>query len=211
MLLVKARQILSFVGSKQRQDNFTLADNFHTPEERIIAIEDMHELNLASPQCCYGKNERVSIHELMINSLRMRPDRIIIGEVRGKETFELLQAMGTGHEGSLTTVHANYDINEEVHRLIRAMIQAGNVTAEELEYMICETMDLFVFVKRFPNGMRKVVKVVQVEGWNNGPVSRDIFIYRNGHKCVGHLNESLLNKIRDNLARDLPDIPAFQN
>jgi len=185
---------------------------FIPPEERIITIEDMRELNLSHPHnVAMEANERVSIHELMINSLRMRPDRIIIGEVRGKETFELLQAMGTGHEGSLTTVHANYDINEAVHRLIRAMIQAGNVTAEELEYMICETMDLFVFVKRFPNGMRKVVKVVQVEGWNNGPVSRDIFIYRNGHKCVGHLNESLLNKIRDNLACDLPDIPVFQN
>jgi len=59
--------------------------------------------------------------------------------------------------------------------------------------------------------MRKVVKVVHVECWNNGPVIRNIFIYRNGHKCVGHLNESLLNKIRDNLACDLPDIPAFQN
>ena len=55
------------------------------------------------------------------------------------------------------------------------------------------------------------MKIVQLEGWDNGPVSRDIFIYRNGHKCVGHLNESLLNKIRDNLACDLPDIPAFQN
>jgi pilus assembly protein CpaF len=77
--------------------------------------------------------------------------------------------------------------------------------------MICETMDLFVFVKRFPKGVRKIVRVVQLEGWDGGPVSRDIFIYRNGHKCVGHLNESLLNKIRDNLACDLPDIPAFQS
>jgi pilus assembly protein CpaF len=86
------------------------------------------------------------------------------------------------------------------------MIQAGNVTAEELEYMICETMDLFVFVKKVKGSARKVVRVVQLEGWDKGAVSRDIFI---GHDCVGHINESLRNRIQDNLDGDLPKIPAF--
>jgi pilus assembly protein CpaF len=188
----KANIIICGATSSGKTTFLRWLTTFIPPEERLITIEDMRELNLSHPHnVAMEANDRVDIHQLMINSLRMRPDRIIIGEVRGKETFELLQAMGTGHEGSLTTVHANYSLNEAVHRLIRAMIQAGNVTAEELEYMICETMDLFVFVKRFANGMRKVVKIVQLEGWDNGPVSRDIFLYRNGHKCVGHLNESL--------------------
>lgn len=176
--------------------------------ERLITIEDMRELNLDNDHCvAMESNDKVDIHQLMINSLRMRPDRIIIGEVRGKETFELLQAMGTGHEGSLTTVHANYSLMEAVHRLMRAMIQAGNVTAEELEYMICETMDLFVFVKRLPDGLRKIVRVVQLEGWNNGAVYRDIF---SGHECVGHLNDDLCSKLQNNLNANLPDISAFQ-
>jgi len=179
---------------------------FVPPSERLITIEDMRELSLDHPHCiAMEANDRVDIHQLMINSLRMRADRIIIGEVRGKETFELLQAMGTGHEGSLTSAHANYSIIEAIHRLIRAMIQAGNVTAEELEYMICETMDLFVFTKKV-GAARKVVRIVQVEGWNKGAVSRDIFV---GHDCVGHINESLQNKIKDNLEGDLPKIPAL--
>lgn len=208
----KANIIICGATSSGKTTFLRWLTTFIPPEERLITIEDMRELNLSHPHnVAMEANDRVDIHQLMINSLRMRPDRIIIGEVRGKETFELLQAMGTGHEGSLTTVHANYSVSEAVHRLIRAMIQAGNVTAEELEYMICETMDLFVFVKRFPKGVRKIVKIVQLEGWDDGPVSRDIFLYRNGHKCVGHLNESLCNKMRDNLNHDLPKILAFQN
>lgn len=179
--------------------------------ERLITIEDMRELNLDHPHCVpMEASDKADIYRLMINALRMRPDRIIIGEVRGAEAFELLQAMGTGHEGSLTTVHANYSVNEAVHRLIRAMIRAGGVTAEELEYMICETMDLFVFVKRFSDGARRVVRVVELEGWNRGPVARDIFVYRNGaHECAGSLSERLLQKIRDNLEGELPQIRAF--
>jgi len=180
--------------------------------ERIITIEDMRELNLDHPHCvAMEATDKADIYRLTINALRMRPDRIIIGEVRGAEAFELLQAMGTGHEGSLTTVHANYTVNEAVHRLIRAMIRAGGVTAEELEYMICETIELFVFVKRLPDGTRRVVRVAEVEGWKNGPVTRDIFVFRDGtHHCVNPISPKLASKLRENLNADLPDIPAFR-
>lgn len=208
----KANIIICGATSSGKTTFLRWLTTFIPPAERLITIEDMRELNLDHPHCiAMEASDRIDIHQLMINSLRMRPDRIIIGEVRGKEAFELLQAMGTGHEGSLVTAHANYSLSEAVHRLIRAMIQAGNVTAEELEYMICETMDLFVFIKRFPDGIRKVVRVVQLEGWDDGAVSKDIFLYRNGHRCVGHLNESLCNRIQDNLNADLPEIPAFQH
>lgn len=180
--------------------------------ERIITIEDMRELNLDHPHCvAMEASDKADIHRLTINALRMRPDRIIIGEVRGAEAFELLQAMGTGHEGSLTTVHANYTVSEAVHRLIRAMIRAGGVTAEELEYMICETIELFVFVKRLPDGTRRVVRVAEVEGWKEGPVARDIFVFREGvHHCVNPVSIKLVSKLRENMDEELPDIPAFR-
>jgi pilus assembly protein CpaF len=207
----KANIVICGATSSGKTTFLRWLSTFIPPAERLIVIEDMRELNLGHPHCIpMETNDRVDVHQLMINSLRMRPDRIIIGEVRGKETFELLQAMGTGHEGSLTTVHANYSITEAVHRLIRAMIQAGNVTAEELEYMICETIDIFVFVKRYLDGTRKIVKVSQLEGWDKGIVHRDIFLHQTGHQCVGHLNAKLRDKIQDNLNYDLPEIPAFQ-
>lgn len=207
----KANIIICGATSSGKTTFLRWLTTFVPPEERLVTIEDMRELNLSHPHnVAMEANKRVDIHQLMINSLRMRPDRIIIGEVRSKEAFELLQAMGTGHEGSLTTVHANYSLSEAVHRLIRAMIQAGNVTTEELEYMICETMDLFVFIRRFPNGTRKIVRVVQLEGWDNKPISRDIFVYRKAHRCVGHLSERLCDRLRDNINEDLPDIPALR-
>jgi len=89
--------------------------------ERIITIEDTRELAFDHPHVVsLEATDKADIYDLMINSLRMRPDRIILGEVRGAEAFELLQAMGTGHEGSLTTVHANYGRMEAIHRLVRS-------------------------------------------------------------------------------------------
>ncbi len=100
-------------------------------DERLVIIEDTRELALNHPHVVsLEASDKASIYELMVNSLRMRPDRIILGEVRGAEAFELLQAMGTGHEGSLTTLHANFGKMEAVHRLVRAMIRIGGVKAD---------------------------------------------------------------------------------
>ncbi|WP_051276490.1 CpaF family protein [Desulfovirgula thermocuniculi] len=207
----KANTVVCGATSSGKTTFLRWLTTFLPKSERIITIEDMRELNLDHPHCvAMEATDKADIHRLTVNALRMRPDRIIIGEVRGAEAFELLQAMGTGHEGSLTTVHANYTVSEAVHRLIRAMIRAGGVTAEELEYMICETIELFVFVKRLPDGTRRVVRVAEVEGWKDGPVARDIFIFRDGtHRCVSPVSGKLARKLRENMDAELPDIPAF--
>lgn len=186
---------------------------FLPPEERIIVIEDTRELNLDHPHCVsLEATDKAGIYELMINALRMRPDRIILGEVRGAEAFELLQAMGTGHEGSLTTVHANYGKQEAVHRLVRAMLRAGGITSEELEGMVAETVDFLVFVKRFPDGMRRVVHVTQVESDRGRPAFRDIYRYRrlnDRHERVGTVSSALVDRLAENLGEVPANIPAI--
>jgi len=185
---------------------------FIPSSERLVTIEDTRELNLDHPHCIsLEATDKAGIYELMINALRMRPDRIILGEVRGAEAFELLQAMGTGHEGSLTTVHANYGKMEAVHRLVRAMVKAGGVTSEELEAQVAETIDFLVFVKRFPDGSRQVVHVSQVESDRGRPVFRDVYRYRkslNRHEFVGPVSPELAERLRENLD-ELPAHPAF--
>lgn len=181
--------------------------------ERLITIEDTRELELDHPHCLpLEASDKAPIYALMINALRMRPDRIILGEVRGAEAFELLQAMGTGHEGSITSVHANYGKMEAIHRLVRAMIKAGGVTAEELQAMVSETIDLLVFVKRFPDGSRRIVHVSQVESDAGRPVFRDIFRYRHKtgqHERVGAISRELRERLRENLLGEIPASPAL--
>ncbi len=182
--------------------------------ERIITIEDTRELAFDHPHVVsLEATDKADIYDLMINSLRMRPDRIILGEVRGAEAFELLQAMGTGHEGSLTTVHANYGRMEAIHRLVRAMIRAGGMTAEELISMIAETVDLLVFVKRFANGQRRILHVTQVTNSHGNPEFNDIFRYEfktGSHIPVGNVTAALAQRLRENLEAPLPDLKAFK-
>ncbi|PTQ51587.1 MAG: Type II/IV secretion system ATP hydrolase TadA/VirB11/CpaF, TadA subfamily [Hydrogenibacillus schlegelii] len=184
---------------------------FIPSHERIVVIEDTRELDIEHPHVVsLEATANAGIHRLTINALRMRPDRIIIGEVRGAEAFELLQAMGTGHEGSLTTVHANYTTREAVHRLVRAMIRIGGMTAEELEYMVTETVDLFVFLRRLQDGRRRVVRVSEIERTRDGNTERDIYVFRGGkHHFVQPVSRRLRDKLAENLDGSLPDIPAF--
>jgi len=186
---------------------------FILPEERVVTIEDTRELNLLHPHCIpLEASDKASIYDLMINSLRMRPDRIILGEVRGAEAFELLQAMGTGHEGSITTVHANYGKMEAIHRLVRAMSRIGDVSAEDLEAMVSETIDILIFVKRFPDGTRRVVHITQMESEHGKPVFHDIYKYSKAHdrhSLVGRVTPELVERILDNLQGQMPKHPAF--
>ena len=184
--------------------------NFIPPEERLITIEDTRELQLDHPHCISLEvSDKADVYKLMINALRMRPDRIILGEVRGAEAFELLQAMGTGHEGSITSVHSNYGKMAAVHRLVRAMVKVGGVTAEELEAMVAETIDILVFVKRFSDGARRIVHVSQMESDRGKPVFRDIFRYSHlsgKHERVGVISEELAERLRENILEDLPQV-----
>jgi pilus assembly protein CpaF len=155
--------------------------------ERVITIEDSAELRLdrpnvvgmeARPPNVEGSGE-ISIRQLVKNSLRMRPDRIIVGEVRGPEAFDMLQAMNTGHEGSLTTVHANSP-KDALGRVEGMVIMAGmDLPASVIREYIVGALDFIVQGERLTDGKRKIVSIAEVFTDEKGQVQvNDIFIYK---------------------------------
>jgi pilus assembly protein CpaF len=156
----------------------TLA-SFVSRNERIVTIEDTAELKLnhpnivrlqAKPKNSEGAGEK-TIHDLLVNSLRMRPDRIVVGECRDSETIDMLQAMQTGHDGSLTTVHANSAKN--VFERIETMVNAScGWPKDTIDMQIAAAVDLIVHTTRLPSGKRIVESIVAVEGFTDGNVAR---------------------------------------
>lgn len=139
-------------------------------DERIVTIEDSAELKFsahphvlrleARPSNLEGHGE-ISLRDLVINSLRMRPDRIVVGEVRGAEALEMLQAMNTGHDGSLTTLHANTP-HEVITRLITMVGYGTEQSQQQVEAQISAALDLIVHVQRCSDGVRRIVEVVEL-------------------------------------------------
>lgn len=155
-------------------------------DERIITVENAAELQLrqehvvtleSRPPNIEGKGE-ISIRDLVINCLRMRPDRIIVGECRGGEALDMLQAMNTGHDGSLTTLHAN-NTREALSRLETLVLMAGmELPHRAIREQIASALDVIVQLKRFRDGSRKVVAVTEIQGMEGDVVtSADIFKY----------------------------------
>jgi pilus assembly protein CpaF len=155
--------------------------------ERLITIEDAAELKLhqehvitleARPAGLTGRGE-VSIRDLVRNALRMRPDRIIIGEVRGGEAIDLLQAMNTGHEGSMSTCHANSPL-DMISRLETMVLMSGiDLPERAIREQIASALDVIVQMGRFPDGSRKVVKVTEIQGIQaDRVIMQDIFTFR---------------------------------
>lgn len=155
--------------------------------ERVITIEQTAELQLQQPDVVSlemrpanveGRGE-VSQRDLLKNSLRMRPDRIIVGEARGGEVLEMLQAMNTGHDGSMSTIHAN-DTRDALHRM-EMMIALSGVElpiAVAREY-IASALQIFVHVTRLPSGERKVMRISEMVGCRDGEyIMEDVFVYR---------------------------------
>ena len=138
--------------------------------ERIITIEDAAELQLQQPHVVRlesrsanieGQGE-VRIRDLVVNALRMRPDRIIVGEVRGAESLDMLQAMNTGHEGSLTTVHANSP-RDALNRVEMLVLTAGyDVPLRSLREQVSRAFDLVIHLSRLANGSRRVMQIAEV-------------------------------------------------
>ena len=152
--------------------------SFINPNERIITIEDAKELKLNQNHVIsletrddnYHNGSLVTIRDLVRNSLRMRPDRIIVGEVRGNEAFDMLQAMNTGHEGSITTLHAN-SCRDAIHRL-EAMILMDTIEIPVMairEY-IESAIDLVIETKRLSDGRRKVTNISEVVGFDKDEI-----------------------------------------
>ncbi len=148
-------------------------------DERIITIEDAAELQLrqehvvtleARPPNIEGRGE-ITIRDLVINSLRMRPDRIVVGECRGPEAFDMLQAMNTGHEGSLTTIHAN-SAREAVSRLENMVLMSGmELPHRAIREQIAGALDLVIQLERMRDGSRRVVTITEIQGMEGDVVT----------------------------------------
>ena len=159
---------------------------FIPEDERVITVEDSAELKLthpnlvnleARPANIEGKG-RISIRDLVINTLRMRPDRIIVGECRGAEALDMLQAMNTGHDGSLTTAHAN-NPRDVLTRLENMVMMAGfELPSTAIREQIASALDIIVQQTRLVDGSRKVVKITEVTGREGNQILlQDIFTF----------------------------------
>lgn len=145
--------------------------------ERIVTIEDIPELKLHQSNwiqliSVHNGEHPVSIRDCLINSLRMRPDRIIVGECRRDEAFDMLQAMNTGHEGSMTTVHANSP-NDCMTRLENLLHMSGfDVSTKVLRRQIADTIDFIIQLKRTPTGKRVVSEILELTGMEADVITR---------------------------------------
>lgn len=159
--------------------------NFIPPEDRIVTIEDSAELKLAQdhvvrleakPPDLDGTG-RVAIRDLVINALRMRPERVVIGECRGGEALDMLQAMNTGHDGSLTTLHANSP-RDAIARMETMCMMAGmDLPVAVIREQIASAIDLIVQQTRLRDGSRKISAITEVQGMESGTVVlQDIFV-----------------------------------
>lgn len=181
--------------------------SFAGDDERIITIEDAAELRLKQKHVIsletrltnYEGEGEITIRDLVINSLRMRPDRIIVGEVRGKEAFDMLQAMNTGHTGSLTTMHANSP-EDALNRLETMILMAGmTIPIKAIRGYIENAIDVVIQIERLSDGRRRITNISEVIGFNKDVIDlKPIFefiqsgVLENGdvvgefitHKCV---------------------------
>src|SRR5215211_7836386 len=156
-------------------------------EERIVTIEDSvelqmmqtHKVSLEARPPDYRGEGQVTIRDLVKNSLRMRPDRIIVGEIRGGETLDMLQAMNTGHDGSMTTVHSNSP-RDTLSRLETMTLMAGfELPVVAIRKQISAAIDLIVYLTRFPDGTRKVTQISEVGGMESDVITlTDIFQFQ---------------------------------
>ncbi len=156
-------------------------------DERIITIEDAaelklnqsHVISLETKTMNYTNNNEITIRDLVINSLRMRPDRIIVGEVRGKEAFDMLQAMNTGHDGSLTTMHANGP-SDALNRLETMVLMGGfEIPVKAVREYITSAIDLVINIERMSDGKRKVTSISEIEGIHDGEIKlKEIFAFK---------------------------------
>ena len=176
-----------------------ILSNYIPDDERVVTVEDAAELKLSQPNLVSlearpanveGKG-LVSIRDLVRNCLRMRPDRIVVGECRGGEALDMLQAMNTGHDGSLTTVHANAP-RDTLARLEVMVLMAGmDLPVAAIRQQIASAIDLIVQQQRMSDGTRKITYISEVTGMENGVIQlQDLFLFKqhgydDNHKIRG--------------------------
>jgi len=182
----RANIIVSGGTGSGKTTTLNILSGFIPDTERIVTIEDAAELQLrqehvvtleSRPENIEGKG-RIGIRELVINSLRMRPDRIVVGEVRGGEALDMLQAMNTGHDGSISTLHAN-NPRDALARMETMVLMAGmDLPLRAIREQVSAAIDLIVQQSRFPDGTRKISKITEVVGMEEDTITlQDIFVY----------------------------------
>jgi Flp pilus assembly CpaF family ATPase len=183
--------------------------------ELIITVEDSCELNLHQPNVrrmearissATGHGERlndVTIQDLVRNALRMRPDRLIVGEIRDHTVVDMMSAMSTGHEGSMSTVHANSPRNLVVSRLpiLYGMSRQMTFSENAQAIQITEALQLLVQIQRLRNGKRVITHITEVTGLDKdyNVILNDIFEYdeeKNVHRATGYVPKKLLDKLK---------------
>ncbi len=196
---VKARlNIVISGGTGAGKTTFlNMLSGFIPSNERIVTIEDAAELQLRQahvarletrPANIEGKGAITQRH-LLINALRMRPDRILVGEVRGEEALDMLQAMNTGHDGSLTTIHANSP-RDAISRLeVMISMASSNLNLRSIRQQIASAIDLFVQVARLSDGSRRVTHITECVGMEGDLVTtQEVFLFeRTGLTAEGHV------------------------
>ena len=186
---VRARLSILISGgtSSGKTTLLNVLSGFIPADERVVTIEDAAELQLrqrhvirleARPPNVEGKGA-IEIRDLVRNSLRMRPDRILVGECRGGEALDMLQAMNTGHEGSMSTVHANSP-QDAISRLEAMVLMAGtDLPSRAIQKQIASAVDVIVQAQRVRGGARKIVSICEVTGLANGEAQiQDLFQFR---------------------------------
>ncbi len=185
-VLLRKNMIISGGTGSGKTTLLNVISSFIPPGDRIITIEDAAELRLnqphvvrleARPPNIEGKGA-VTIRDLVRNALRMRPDRIIVGEVRGGEALDMLQAMNTGHEGSLTTIHANSP-RDVISRLETMVLMAGmELPLRAIREQIGSAIHLIVHESRYSDGTRKISRISEVVGLEGDQITmQDIFVF----------------------------------
>lgn len=185
---VKARITIMISGGTGSGKTTTLnaLSGFISPEERIVTIEDAAELQLQQnhvvrlecrPPNIEGRGE-ITIRHLVRNALRMRPDRIIVGEVRGGEALDMLQAMNTGHEGSLSTAHANSP-RDALARLETMVLMAGTeLPSQAIREQIASAINLIIHQARLRDGSRRIIQIAEVRNMEGGVITmQDVFVF----------------------------------
>src|ERR1700716_2147108 len=185
-VLSRANILISGGTGTGKTTLLNVCSSFIPGDERIVTIEDAAELQLNQEHVCRMESRpadvhgegRINIREMVMNSLRMRPDRIVVGECRGGEALDMLQAMNTGHDGSLTTIHAN-SARDSLSRLETLVLMAGmELPAKAIRQQIAAAVDMIVQLARMKDGSRKVVNVAEITGMEGETITmQDIFVY----------------------------------
>jgi pilus assembly protein CpaF len=187
MVLARLNVLISGGTGSGKTTLLNCLSSYIPDSERIVTIEDSAELQLQQPHCVRletrppnieGKGE-VTQRDLVRNTLRMRPDRIIVGEVRGSEALDMLQAMNTGHDGSISTVHAN-SARDAISRLEMMMQMAGyNLPIRAMRQQVSSALNIIVHTTRMNDGSRRLVSISEIAGMEGDMIMmQELFTYR---------------------------------